>query len=368
METIAHYLMEDVKINQRFIYNQMVYQGLYRSIVIGPFPRKQDTDFPFESFYNMNEISDLDAFFKEQKVVAIHAHHGKHAVDVFPLAMQHNLPFIVSIRGSDGSAQSEVLYNKNFSRYRSIVNYDSLFVPVCEYLGNELLKLGVPSDKINVLYGGIDLDLFPFQERRIPCDGEFVMISVGRLVQKKGHETLIHAFKTVQKNHPQIKLKIIGGGKERPVLQKLIEELELTQSVFLLGKMSLFEIAAELQKAHLFCLPSETAQNGDVEGIPNALKEAMAIGLPVISTRHAGIPELITHLRTGYLIEERNIQQLVDGIESFIRSPEAWSEYSKAARCVIEERFELKKQLRRQHELYERFVKKQIELEYRNAE
>ncbi|UAL53364.1 MULTISPECIES: glycosyltransferase [Metabacillus] len=358
METIAHYLMEDVKINQRFIYNQMVYQGQYRTIVIGPFQRKQDTDFPLDSFYNINEIPDLNAFFKEQRVAAIHAHHGKHAVDVFPLAMQHNLPFIVSIRGSDGSAQSEALYNRNFSRYRSIVNHDSLFVPVCEYLGNELLKLGVPSSKINVLYGGIDLDVFPFQERRKPADGEFVIISVGRLVQKKGHDILIRAFKSVHETYPNIKLKIIGGGKERANLEALIGELHLTDAVFLLGKMSLFDIAEELKKAHLFCLPSEIAQNGDVEGIPNAIKEAMAIGLPVISTRHAGIPELISHLRTGYLIEERNVQQLSDGIESFLRSQETWSDYTHAARHVIEEQFDLKKQLIKQHEMYEKFLKR----------
>lgn len=362
METIAHYLMEDVKVNQRFIYNQMIYQGHYRSIVIGPFQKKTETDFPFEFFYNLNEITDLDDFFNEQNVVAIHAHHGKHAIDIFPIAMQYKIPFVVSIRGSDGSAQSEILYNRNFSRYRSIVNHESLFVPVCHFLGSELLKLGVPKEKISVLHGGIDLNVFPFQERHAPQNGECVIISVGRLVQKKGHETLIHAFKSVQKEHPGIKLKIIGGGKERINLQRLIDELELTQSVFLLGKMSLFDIAEELQKAHLFCLPSETAQNGDVEGIPNALKEAMAIGLPVISTRHAGIPELITHLRTGYLIEEGNTQQLADGIDSFLRSPEAWSEFSQAARYVIEDRFDLEKQLRKQHELYDRFVKKQLKI------
>ncbi|MGD6792928.1 glycosyltransferase [Metabacillus indicus] len=357
METIAHYLMEDVKVNQRFIYNQMVYQGKYRSIVIGPFQRKEDTEFPMDHFYNLNEISDLASFFKEQEVAAIHAHHGKHAVDVFPLAMQQQLPFIVSIRGSDGSSQSEVLYNKNFSRYRTMVAYSSLFVPVCEYLGNELLKLGVPKNKMNVLYGGIDLDVFPFQKRIPPEDGEFVMISVGRLVQKKGHETLLRAFKKAHDLFPKIKLKIIGGGKERLNLEALIKELNLEGAVTLPGKMSLYDIAEELKNAHLFCLPSEVAPNGDVEGIPNALKEAMAIGLPVISTRHAGIPELIAHLKTGYLIEERNVQQLADGMLSFLRSSDAWGEYTHAARAVIEEKFDLRKQLIRQHEMYERFLK-----------
>ncbi|WP_243385667.1 glycosyltransferase [Bacillus kexueae] len=352
MKTIAHYLLEDIKVNQGFIYNQMNYQGNYRSIVFGPFDKPNNTDFPFEHFFNLNDIDSLTDFFQLENIIAIHAHHGKHAVEIAPIAIQCNVPLIVSIRGADGSTQSDKLMNRNMARYRSLIKHKTLFLPVCDFLRNELLKLGIPEEKVRVLYGGIDVNLFKYKERALPSEGDINLVSVGRLVEKKGHESLIKAMRHIHEKEPRVKLAIIGEGKERGKLETLIRDLQLEGVVSLEGKKTSLQIAEYLNSSHLFCLPSITASNGDVEGIPNALKEAMASGIPVISTNHGGIPELITHLESGYLVRENDVLEIVEGVSYFLNHQYRWKEISKNARHVIEEKFNLKKQLEVQHDLY----------------
>jgi len=112
------------------------------------------------------------------------------------------------------------------------------------------------------------------------------------------------------------------------------------------------QISDELKEAHLFCLASETGSDGDVEGIPNALKEAMASGLPVVSTYHGGIPELIEHKRTGYLAREKNDLELAQGLKYFLDHPEEWKGYTERARQMIEEKFDSNKQIQEQQRLY----------------
>ncbi len=99
-----------------------------------------------------------------------------------------------------------------------------------------------------------------------------------------------------------------------------------------------------LNKSHIFILSSVTASNGDQEGIPNALKEAMAMGLPVISTDHSGIPELIEDGISGFLVPERDIAALVDRIEYLINHPEQWNKITAAARKTIEEKFDMEQE------------------------
>ncbi|WP_242664942.1 glycosyltransferase [Geobacillus zalihae] len=164
----------------------------------------------------------------------------------------------------------------------------------------------------------------------------------------------MRAFWRVHAVHPRCRLRIIGSGKEEENIRRLVSELKLDPFVDLLGAMDAASIAREMERAHLFCLASETASDGDIEGIPNVLKEAMASGLPVVSTNHAGIPELIEHKRTGYLAPERDDLELANGLEH----PERIPSFTKKARKVIEQRFDITKQIKVQERLYDEFIKK----------
>ncbi|MCP1096282.1 glycosyltransferase [Peribacillus frigoritolerans] len=322
MKTLKH---------QRFIYNQIVKITNYRTIVIGPFDNADRTEFPFENYYNLNKIKDLKKFFEEQDIIAIHAHHGSHGQEILPVCEKYNIPLIVSIRGRDGSDRPEI-FEKNAKRYPALNKHGAHYYPVCQYLAEGLRRLGIPAKNMHVLYGGIVLDLFPYSNRTLPTIGEIRVLSVGRLVDKKGFVTLIKAFKRIYTQYPNARLHIIGAGEDEKRIKSTIAEYNLKDVVILRGAMDSKQVSDELKKAHIFCLASQTAKNGDIEGIPNALKEAMASGLPVVSTRHAGIPELIEHQRTGYLAPEKNEMELAKGIQFFIENPDIWNDYTERAR------------------------------------
>ncbi|MEC0275570.1 MULTISPECIES: glycosyltransferase [Peribacillus] len=351
MKTIAYFVSENIKTHQRFIYNQIVKITNYRTIVIGPFDNSNRTEFPFENYYNINKIKDLKKFFEEQDIIAIHAHHGSHGQEILPVCEKYNIPLIVSIRGRDGSDRPEI-FEKNSKRYSALNKHGAHYYPVCQYLAEGLRRLGIPAKNMHVLYGGIELDLFPYSNRTLPTVGEIRVLSVGRLVDKKGFVTLIKAFKRIYTKYPNARLHIIGAGEDEKKIKSTIAEYNLKDVVILRGAMDSKQVSDELKKAHIFCLASQTAKNGDIEGIPNALKEAMASGLPVVSTRHAGIPELIEHQRTGYLAPEKNDMELAKGIQFFIENPDIWTDYTVRARKVIEEKFDVNKQIIEQQRLY----------------
>ncbi|MGJ3197522.1 glycosyltransferase [Peribacillus frigoritolerans] len=351
MKTIAYFVSENIKTHQRFIYNQIVKITNYRTIVIGPFDNTDRTEFPFENYYNINKIKDLKKFFEEQDIIAIHAHHGSHGQEILPVCEKYNIPLIVSIRGRDGSDRPEI-FEKNAKRYSALNKHGAHYYPVCQYLAEGLRRLGIPAENMHVLYGGIELDLFPYSNRTLPRVGEIRVLSVGRLVDKKGFLTLIKAFKRIYTQYPNARLHIIGAGEDEKRIKSAIAEYNLKDVVILRGAMDSKQVSDELKKAHIFCLASQTAKNGDIEGIPNALKEAMASGLPVVSTRHAGIPELIEHQRTGYLAPEKNEMELAKGIQFFIENPDIWTDYTERARKVIEEKFDVNKQIIEQQRLY----------------
>jgi colanic acid/amylovoran biosynthesis glycosyltransferase len=359
VKTIAFYIDEPIKINQEFMYNQIIGLNQFRAIVIGPFSNSNNIQYQFEDYYNLNDIQNLKTFFTKQNVVAIHAHQGKHSLAILPIAIKYDIPLIVHFRGRDSSTQTEKRFLKNKKRYESLINHGAGYFAVCQFLADELKKLGFPEDKIHVLYGGLDLDLYPYFQRSLPKAGrEIKIVSVARLVEKKGFHTLLKAFHLIHKEYPRATLNIIGTGKDEEKIKGLINEHRLNDCVFLKGAMESQQVSKELRDSHLFCLASETGEDGDVEGVPNALKEAMASGLPVISTYHGGIPELIEHKRTGYLSPEKDHEALAKGIKYFLDHPRVWASYSQLGRQVIEDKFDLKKQILEQQKLYNLIITK----------
>lgn len=237
VKTIAFYIREPIKINQGFMYNQIYKLNQYRAIVIGFFPNSQNVRYQFEHYYNLNEIQDLGAFFKAQNVVAIHAHQGKHSIDILPTAKEYDIPLIVHFRGRDSSTQTEDRFRKNSERYASLVNHGAGYFAVCHFLAGELKKLGFPDDKIHVLYGGLDLNLYPFSPRSLPKEGEIRILSVARLVEKKGFLTLLKAFQRIYHEISRATLHIIGTGEDEEKIRAFIHEHQLTNRVFLRGAM-----------------------------------------------------------------------------------------------------------------------------------
>jgi colanic acid/amylovoran biosynthesis glycosyltransferase len=207
-----------------------------------------------------------------------------------------------------------------------------LFAPISEHWKGRLIHLGCDEKKILVHRMGIDCNKFAFTPTRSLADGEVRIVTVARLTEKKGVDLGIRAIGKLVENHPRVRYEVVGDGPCREALRRLIRELHLDEVVHLLGPKDQSEVIEILRKAHILLAPSITASDGDQEGIPVVLMEGMAMGLPVVSTQHSGIPELIQDGVSGLLAPEGDVQGLMERLDHLIGHPENWPGMVRAAR------------------------------------
>jgi colanic acid/amylovoran biosynthesis glycosyltransferase len=181
---------------------------------------------------------------------------------------------------------------------------------------------------------------------------------VGRLIEKKGQIHLLRALAELRTRRPGLAftLDLVGDGPDAALLRAEASQLTLDPCVRFHGSLPHKQVLALLESASIFVLPSVTASDGDMEGIPVALMEAMAQGLPVISTRHSGIPELVEEDVSGLLVPERDPLALSRAIETLLAAPETWPLYGAAGRRRVEAAFERKELDRTLRELYVRIL------------
>jgi colanic acid/amylovoran/stewartan biosynthesis glycosyltransferase WcaL/AmsK/CpsK len=259
---------------------------------------------------------------------------------------------VTCFRGADISSRVK----REPTMYRLLFKKGDLFLPVCDYFKKKLIKLGCNPNKIIVHHSAINCSQFFFKKREKPQDNAVQLISVCRLVEKKGIEYVVQAFAKLVRKYPAMHYTIIGDGPELENLQKLIKRLNVEGKVTLHGWATQDQVINLLNKSHIFLLPSIISSNGNEEGIPNALKEAMAMGLPVISTWHAGTPELIEDGVSGFLVSERNATELVEKIEYLIEHPDLWESMSVAARKKVENKFNVQKTVERLEGIFYRLL------------
>jgi len=276
---------------------------------------------------------------RQESCQLIHAHFGPMGVYGTQLKARTGLPLVTTFHGYDATG----LPRRRPKTYQRLFAEGDLFLACSEALRKQLLSLGCPEDRLRVLHIGIDLDQIPFREREPGPDGTVNILMVGRLVEKKGLPYALRAFNSVRLHHRQATLTIIGEGPERKAVETLRRELNLSE-VRLLGAQPHDVVLSEMERAHIFLQPSVTAANGDTEGIPATLMEAQAAGLPVVSTWHAGIPELVVDGQSGYLASERNAHALAEYLRHLIEHPELWGPMGRAGRAIVEERFNRRRQ------------------------
>lgn len=146
----------------------------------------------------------------------------------------------------------------------------------------------------------------------------------------------MRAIAKLSKTHPQIKYEVIGDGPLRESLEQLIQELDVSPFVELLGWKQERELIEILDRSHIMVAPSISSRNGDQDAPVNVLKEAMAMGLPVVGTQHGGIPELIEDGKSGFLVAERDVDSLADRLEFLVTHSDRWIEMGKAGRAYVE--------------------------------
>ncbi len=240
--------------------------------------------------------------------------------------------------------------------YRELFQVGDRFLANCEFFRQRAIELGCPAEKISVHRSGLDCHKFTFTPRYPDPAGTIRIVTTGRLVEKKGIEYAIRAVAQVAQSYPKLEYRILGDGLLREHLQKLIAELQVESIVHLMGWQNEQEIIATLNRSHLFIAPSVTAENGDQDAPTNVLKEAMAMGLPVVSTYHGGIPELVESGVSGYLVPERDVALLAARLTDLIEQSHRWAAMGRAGRSRVEADYNLHRLNKQLVSLYRELV------------
>lgn len=238
---------------------------------------------------------------------------------------------------------SEFLRLNGDDVYQDLFKTCDLCLPISHYWERRLMGLVCQREKIRVFRMGISMELFRFREREIGRDGPVRILSVGRLVEKKGHWYAIQALARVMKRYPRIEYLVAGDGPLMKPLKELVSSLEIGSRVQFYGECDQQEVLGLYDRSHIFLLPSVTSARGDREGIPVVLMEAQAAGLPVIATRHSGIPEGVRDGESAFLVPERDSDAIADRISYLLNHPGIWGKMGRAGRRLIEEDFNVEK-------------------------
>lgn len=249
-----------------------------------------------------------------------------------------NAPVITSFHGHDISA---LLDKKGKAYYDFLFKKGDLFMPISKYWKKRLLSLGCPADKVIVHHMGVNIKKFKFKTRlsRKPLR----IVSVCRLVEKKGIRYALEALQNLRKNYPDISFRytIVGNGPLETQLKNLTRKFSLQEYVNFKGWLNQEEILKILERNDIFLAPSCKSKDGDMEGIPVSIMEAMAKGLIVIATKHSGIPELVIDGKSGLLVPEKNSIKIMKSVKFLAQGEKKWPRYSNNARKTIERSFNI---------------------------
>src|SRR5262249_1126714 len=296
------------------------------------------------------ELRTLLALLTETRASLLHIYFGHIAVHLLPLIRAWKNPSIVSFHGAD------VIVDMNKLAYREatlqMLRAVKLVLVRSESLRRLVVDLGCDPKKIEVQRTGIPLQEFPFLERDSPKNGEWRFVQAGRLIEKKGLPVTLRAFSTFLKQHPSATLTIAGEGSLFPKLQKFVRELGVTDRVAFTGFISQEQLREIYYRSHIFVHPSQTGRDGNQEGIPNSMLEAMATGLPVFATEHGGIPEAIENGVSGVLVPERDDEALARALLNAAQDSGFLSRIAHAGGSAVRKNFDLSRQGQRLDEIY----------------
>ncbi|MEJ7710231.1 MAG: glycosyltransferase [Pyrinomonadaceae bacterium] len=200
------------------------------------------------------------------------------------------------------------------------------------------MALGAPPEKVHYNPCGVDYRAFAGGD---PAKAPPVFVAAGRFVDKKAPHLTLLAFAAAHRSHPEARLRMIGDGPLLAACQDLAKGCGIDSAVTFLGAQSHSVVQAEMQRARCFVQHSVEASSGDCEGTPVSILEAGASGLPVISTRHAGIPDVIIEGQTGFLNDEHDVDGMAEHMRRLTREPETASALGLAARERIRNNFSI---------------------------
>jgi colanic acid/amylovoran biosynthesis glycosyltransferase len=328
---------------ETFVHNQLVSLERYHPVVLAHF-RREGTDAPLLDGAIGREllparVAALDAalyraarvplpagvaalarYARERDVRLLHYHFLTDARHLLGLERRLRVPSIVSCYGWDVSIAPRAGKGLGLHYLRPVFKRADLILAMSADMRADLLALGCPADKIRVHYYGSDTRRFAFPQREYEHDGPINVLCCGRLIEAKGQHHVLEALRFVEaRGAPEFRVTIVGEGPLRARLEAMSSEYGWQDRVVFKGHVSYASdaLVEHFRAADVFAHPSFTL-NGRKEGIPGTIVEAMACGLPVVATWHAGIPAVIGDGSDGLLVGERDVPALADALESLL--------------------------------------------------
>ena len=296
--------------------------GQARTAVTRPFRRR----FGFGSLLGFDERLRLAGFLHAHGVTATLAEFGYVGALIFEACAMAEVPLFVCFRGHDATMPERLPSLRR--RYRRLFRLASGVVAESRFIAGKLRDLGCPEDKITVLASGMQATSYRPAE---PEPGRIV--GVGRFVEMKAPDLTVEAFARIADRFPQARLDLVGDGELMPRVAALVAERRLGDRVTLHGYQSLAACAALMARAAVFVQHSRTDSRGRVEGFPVAIAEAMASALPVVSTRHSGIPEHVEHGVSGLLVAEGDVAGMAEALARLVADPDEARAMGRAGRA-----------------------------------
>jgi colanic acid/amylovoran biosynthesis glycosyltransferase len=294
----------------------------------------------FNEHLNVEVTAAYVKAFRRHGVKAILAEYGETGVEVLPACRQLNIPLIVHFHGYDASVHE--LLERLHEPYQVMFKEAASVIAVSRAMQTKLISLGAPSDKVFYNPCGIDCEKF---SGATPATAPPLFLAVGRFVEKKGPLLTIRAFASVYKSNANARLNMVGDGQLLTESKALVAELGLERAVNFLGAQSQEVVQAEMRKARCFVQHSLQAVSGDCEGTPVGILEAGASGLPVVSTRHAGIPDVVVDAETGLLVDEGDIDGMAAHMLRIVNEPKLAAALGQAAQKRISEKFSMERSI-----------------------
>ena len=382
MKTVAHYKAGPfVPLTENWMSNMISRMGAYRQVVYCH--RRQNLRLyaglkvrslglkgrvrPW-AFIN-NRLCDtlgyypgLRLFLLLDRPALLHAHFGPSGTRMMRLAEAEGIPLVTSFYGYDvGMLPSK--WPECRELYRRLFERGRLFLAEGPFMAERLKELGCPEDKLTVHRLGVDLEAVRWEPRLPGEDGEVRLLIAASFREKKGIPLAIRAFALAQRRRPSLKMRlsVVGDSPGFPETEqekrRILEEVESSgcgDRVEMLGYCDRRGFLEQLYRNHIFLSPSITARDGDSEGgAPVAIIEASASGMPVLSTFHCDIPQVVLHGTSGLLSREGDVEELAANLEELALNPHRWEEMGRRGRSHVEERFDLDRQARGLEALYD---------------
>ncbi len=288
----------------------------------------------------------------ERRIQHIHAHFGTSPATVARLAAG------LAGVGYSFTAHAKDLFHESFCRKRFVDrHFDSAtIVTISEFNRRFLLEdCGFAPGSVHVVRNGLDLDVFRYARNRHERRG---ILAIGRLVEKKGFGDLILACAHLRELGVDFQCRIIGTGPIEHELREKIEATGLADRVQLLGALPQETARAILKESAVFAAPCVVASDGDRDGVPTTILEAMAVGVPCVATDVTGIPEVVVEMETGLIVGQRDPKGLARSIQRLLADQDLARRLSKAARKKIEKEYDARVNTARLRDLFDRSAQK----------